>query len=379
MEIIKEIYHYYLYLRKKFCFFIKYIINYRKSKNYILNIKEDNIFITNDHGGGTLVFENNYLKDKKYLILRFIVDDYFKDIGLILENKNTKYYYKINKIEEILNRSYNNIFINTLKSLDIINVVIDNIISNKKKNEASQIIYYVHDFHSICPNCNLFKDGKFCNLQCLNRNCNIFEKKRNIKINDWRQKWFDLFSNLDHIVCMSQSSRKLMIKAFGRKIDEKIIVKPHDMSYCKFEPINYDEKSLNIAIVGTTFAPYKGKKIVEDIIEQFGNTVHIDIMGAPKNKFRSRGKLVTFKKRYKKEDLMELLKAKKTNLVVFPSLCPETFSYVVSEIMILNLPIICFNIGAQAEKVSKYSKGTVVSTKEEMYNFIENKRKELNS
>ena len=216
-------------------------------------------------------------------------------------------------------------------------------------------------------------------MQCLNRNCNIFEKKRNIKINDWRQKWFDLFSNLDHIVCMSQSSRKLMIKAFGRKIDEKIIVKPHDMSYCKFEPINYDEKSLNIAIVGTTFAPYKGKKIVEDIIEQFGNTVHIDIMGAPKNKFRSRGKLVTFKKRYKKEDLMELLKAKKTNLVVFPSLCPETFSYVVSEIMILNLPIICFNIGAQAEKVSKYSKGTVVSTKEEMYNFIENKRKELNS
>ena len=37
----------------------------------------------------------------------------------------------------------------------------------------------------------------------------------------------------------------------------------------------------------------------------------------------------------------------------------------------MDIPIVCFNYGAQAEKVRKYGKGTVCNSVEEMCDFIE--------
>lgn len=59
------------------------------------------------------------------------------------------------------------------------------------------------------------------------------------------------------------------------------------------------------------------------------------------------------------------------SIVFFPSICPETFSYVVSEIMQFDMPIIAFRIGAQGENVERYAKGILVDSIQEMKDAIQ--------
>jgi len=48
-------------------------------------------------------------------------------------------------------------------------------------------------------------------------------------------------------------------------------------------------------------------------------------------------------------------------MFLFPSVWPETFSYVTSELMALEVPLACFDLGAPAERVRDYAQGLVVS------------------
>ena len=45
---------------------------------------------------------------------------------------------------------------------------------------------------------------------------------------------------------------------------------------------------------------------------------------------------------------------------LFPSIWPESFSYVVQEIMLMGLPFVCFDLGAPAERVRKSAYKDVV-------------------
>jgi glycosyltransferase involved in cell wall biosynthesis len=42
------------------------------------------------------------------------------------------------------------------------------------------------------------------------------------------------------------------------------------------------------------------------------------------------------------------------NVLFFPSIWPETFSYVVGEMMALGLPIVAFDLGAPGERLRDY-------------------------
>jgi glycosyltransferase involved in cell wall biosynthesis len=44
-----------------------------------------------------------------------------------------------------------------------------------------------------------------------------------------------------------------------------------------------------------------------------------------------------------------------------PSIVPETFSYTLTEAMKLGLPIVAFDIGAQASRLARYDRGATVS------------------
>ena len=65
---------------------------------------------------------------------------------------------------------------------------------------------------------------------------------------------------------------------------------------------------------------------------------------------------------YSHKDLPKLIEKNKVNTFLFPSICPETFSYVVEEIIYMNLRIACFDLGAPADRISKYKKGLILSS-----------------
>ena len=51
---------------------------------------------------------------------------------------------------------------------------------------------------------------------------------------------------------------------------------------------------------------------------------------------------------------------------------PETFSYVVSELMQMDIPIISFDFGAQGEKLKHYEKGILCKDIDEMIKVVVN-------
>jgi len=57
-----------------------------------------------------------------------------------------------------------------------------------------------------------------------------------------------------------------------------------------------------------------------------------------------------------------LLEDNGVNVILFPSIWPETFSYVVQEMIELGYPVASFNLGAPAERLQKYDKGVLLSS-----------------
>ena len=74
----------------------------------------------------------------------------------------------------------------------------------------------------------------------------------------------------------------------------------------------------------------------------FGN-IYAEIENLPDN--------IYFMGLYKREELPRVLKENSISVVFFSSIVPETFSYVVQEMMLLEVPIVCFNIGAPPERI----------------------------
>ena len=56
---------------------------------------------------------------------------------------------------------------------------------------------------------------------------------------------------------------------------------------------------------------------------------------------------------YNKRDLPKLLNDNKIDLVLLLSICPETFSYVLSEVEFAKIPCLAFDIGAIGNRIKK--------------------------
>ena len=155
----------------------------------------------------------------------------------------------------------------------------------------------------------------------------------------------------------------MVLSVYPELCEDKVTVIPHDMSYAKFTPIEIADNAFPVvAIVGRCVTEPKGAKVVPTIIESVSEKIRFVFVGTDASELNVSRKNVSFLGKYRQEELQHILLREKVTHVIFPSVCPETFSYLISEIMQMNIPIFCFNIGAQADKVRLYGKGTVCDT-----------------
>lgn len=235
---------------------------------------------------------------------------------------------------------------------------------------GGQLTLAVHDFYMACPSHFLINAyGKFCNIPeigvcatCLAKNQEGFVSffpSRDIKL--WRREWHALINAADKILFFSQSTLHLLIKAYPDLSGNKLHITPHSMEYFSAEriPIAMDGP-IHIGIVGN-IGRHKGARVIAglaDSIRDHLSSEKITIFGlidesVPKD-------IVEIKGNYKHSDLPTLMKSSGINLVFVPSVVPETFSYVTHEIIQMGLPLVCFDLGAQAEAVNRYPMGIVI-------------------
>lgn len=352
-------------------------IDENRVKENIRNINA--LFISHDNEGGTRAYEKSFVREHNNLVIfrrmryEFMEDNFFqiefyKD-GKLLE---APWLLKSNDIGWVFESEYNEIMVNSLVTYRNFSDILEELISYKRKYPNCTIKYFVHDFHGVCPNLNLFTNSQYCELDCGIHKCSLFIGDKKINIYDWRNKWLSFLMIADEVRCFSESSKEIFKLAYPSISYEKFKVVPHDMSYCKKNPIvDVESKPLCIGIVGNVASEPKGKQIVQCILRNFGQSIPIRMIGTQGWKFGVFKKNIKYLGPYKREELREILIREKVSHVIFPSLCPETFSYLISELIAFEIPIICFDCGAQAEKVKKYNKGIVCKNREEMVGIIE--------
>lgn len=239
-----------------------------------------------------------------------------------------------------------------------------------QQNPPAQFTFLVHDYYSICPVWLLLDDtGKFCRIpdplvcaSCLRSNPSPFlEFSAGIDITGWREAWGGLLRQAAEIRCFSNSSRELLLRAHPALDPVRISVVPHRLDHVRLrKPALQDGGSPVIGVIGH-IAQHKGAQVVHDLarhIAASGAQVRLVVIGTIDLELPASVATVTGP--YRTEDLPALVERHGVNVGFFPSICPETFSYVTEEMMMMELPLLAFDLGAPGERVTAYSCGQVI-------------------
>lgn len=344
------------------------LVKMGKPKDNFDIINEQSVIIfSHNSGGGTKTFVNNYIQNnhinKVYIIYplstttktkRFVVEDYNSNTCFTILPKNLiSFLNSLNDIEELL--------INSLVECRDVLGIIDILINFIKGKNINTILMF-HEFLPLCPNYTLTRNFKYCELNCLKNNC---PDSKQYKIDEWRRKWLELLTIVGEIRTFDESV-KSMIKQIYPEMNN-ITVIPHKLTHFTVSPIfNFNSKEMRIGVLGK-ISKIKGKIFLKGFLKY---------LLSKKQKIYLFGKSFLFSPNfihtgvYDSKNLRDKLIKYKINVVLFTSICPETFSYVISELMALNIPIVCFNVGAQANRVKHYERGIVCQSMD--YNDVYN-------
>ncbi len=234
------------------------------------------------------------------------------------------------------------------------------------------LAYYVHDFHALCDSWSLIdQQGNYCGLpvaatcqKCIRQRPEIFPSlQKPSSIADWRRRWKKFLIACDAITFFSESSRLLFNQVYGNThLDSKCHVIPHE-PLSRFANLMIPPKQAPfvIGVIGN-ISVAKGANLLCDmarLILKQRLPLKIVVIGNVETYEPSEVYFATGS--YERSELPRLLEHHGVGLCFLPSVCPETFSFVASEVMQLELPLVCFDLGAQAERVKHYANGLIVN------------------
>lgn len=357
-NLMRDFFRVFKFLLFKF----KYNVTFER---YIKNNYADTIIFTHNLGGGTEQYVKNSFSNINCLIIRNVAP--YRRFGFsIIENtiSNQKMFISNNNISILFSYYYKNVVINSVTDDFNALYIIKLCVELKNKSVDTHLLYLIHDYNSICPTNFLIAKGAYCGCKC-----NFFQCKTNPPIREWRKCWQIFLQSCNEIRCFSNSSKDILTSVYPELSTDKITVIPHDMSYSRFAPIIVQKHSAPVvAVVGRCVNVAKGSTVILLLLNKISEKVRVVFVGTEKKELEGCivSKNVVFLGKYSHDQLRDILVREKVTHTILPSICPETFSYLVSELIQMQLPIFCFNIGAQAEKVSRYEKGVVCSNIEEM-------------
>ncbi len=246
-------------------------------------------------------------------------------------------------------------------------------ISELARKYRLELVVLIHDFYPVCPSYTLLNsEGSYCEVPTDLESCvkclpNIPPKvasfmPRNASIFEWRAVWGEVLATASLVKCFSENSREIIAKAYP-EILGNIEVVPHVLSKKPRLPKISRGQAMHIGVVGG-INYQKGLDVVLGIVKAIksdrwrNNGIKITVIGEVDARLPIDGLAVTG--RYDKDALPKVIEGCGANVFLFPSIWPETFSYVVAELMQMDVRVACFDLGAPADRVRTYSKGCIL-------------------
>lgn len=235
-----------------------------------------------------------------------------------------------------------------------------------KERTGAAVTVALHDYFPVCPSFNLIgADGSHCGRpgpeecgRCLPRN--DYSVYAGYDIGDWREAWEKLLSCAGSIRCFSESSREIL-RHFYPGLATRIEVAPH-----RLEGVALRRPRLRFAgelVVGAVgrLSYAKGSRVVVEMARLMRERMpgaRMVVVGELDNHPPLNNLEVTGF--YRREELPDFLEAHGVNVCILPSIWPETFSFVAEELMAMEVPLCCFDLGAPPERVRGYRLGRVI-------------------
>ena len=219
----------------------------------------------------------------------------------------------------------------------------------------------LHDYACICPNLRLLNyKNVYCDIPEIKEctNC-LYQQKNYHDMAVWRKQWETfLYTTADTVEVFSDASRDILLKAYPA-LAPSVSVHPHKVAYMR--PVNPPHgEAIVIGILGAIKTFSKGMEIVEQLVASAAGRNDVQIVVIGEYALAKKHSCLTVVGRYSKNKVPEIVEKYNVKLLFIPSIWPETFSYTTSEAIGTGLPVACFDIGAQADRVRDYAHGLVV-------------------
>ena len=174
----------------------------------------------------------------------------------------------------------------------------------------------------------------------------------------WRRRWDKVIDRASSVTTFSGSSRKLFVAAYPSSA-AKLRHTPHTLP-ADLPPLA-DRQGPKIGVLGS-INHAKGARVLEEMCRHLGRdggSRRVVLIGELDPDFRlPRPHLVTG--RYDRADITMLAMKHGIGLWLIPSIWPETFSFTSHEALATGLPVLTFDLGAQASAVQNAPNGHVL-------------------
>lgn len=334
-----------------------------------INELEDNLilFINHSFGGGADLYlrkEADKLIQQGKGIYQVIYQPDYHQYELMDMNSGAQYYFDdINILLYLVSIKAQCIYLNELVSYPNIKGLIDTFKNVKDIHSNVQLTYLVHDYFCICPRLNMIDcNDNYCGLPNVSE-CDACLQKANFdqskSIVDWRSLNSKLLSTCDEIICFSNSSKNYLSKVYSN-LSGKIEVIGHEIENLRVPVVKKDDV-ITVGLLGQ-LCKHKGIEQIKELIQYIRKNkltqYRIVCIGHAQDIendeiFYSTGK-------YKRDDISNLVEKYDVDVFFMSSVCPETFSYTVSEIQSMNMPLLSYDLGAQGERTRDYKFGKVI-------------------
>lgn len=243
------------------------------------------------------------------------------------------------------------------------------------------IVYSMHDYYAICPSHNLLDEklqycGGTCTIGSKFSKCNtvLWDKEampplKHCFITFWKSKFEKFLQKCNSFVTTSRTTKNIYIKNYSF-LQNKIKVIPHgrDLNFVDSRNSVCSEK-LVVTVPGI-LSQHKGTEFISQIKQlDIYNNIKFVFLGPLVKELEGKGE---FYGTYNRENLQTIIKDITPNVALIPSIWPETYCHVLTEMWSCNIPTIVLDYGAQAERTKKTNNGWVINhNAQEAYEFLQ--------